>query len=197
MIADTLVLSPGGLTPRNTDAAFGPGPDQTGVPFAKAEYAYDRLDVTRLTKIRGGFTWILRFEAQAASSNLLPSEQLNVGGMDTVRGYEEDVAGGPDGILASTEIRGPPVSPLAAWGSAGPARDQLQPDVFVDYAHVFNVHAIPGAPSSIDLASAGLGARYQVGSRLIMRAECGFPFDAPPGVRRRAEFANIEVTLSL
>jgi hemolysin activation/secretion protein len=195
-LTDALVLSPGGLTPRNTDAAFEPGLDQTGVAFAKASYAYDRLDLERDTRLPRQWTWIVKFTGQLASGNLLPSEQLNIGGTDTVRGFPEEIVGGAEGVLASGELRPPPFK-LLSTGDGGGFQDVFQPDLFVDYGRVWNVHAIADTPAAWTLASAGFGFRYALARHLSLHAEVGFPFDTPPGVQRRVAFANLEITLSL
>jgi hemolysin activation/secretion protein len=194
VLGDTLVLSPGGLTQRNTDAAFQPGVNQTGVAFATANYAYDRLDLERDTRLPQQWTWIVKVTGQVASGNLLPSEQLNIGGMDTVRGYDEEIVGGAEGVVASTEVRTPVVAAL--FQGRGSLHDTLQGDVFFDYGRVFNVHAIPGAPAAEELASAGLGARYAIGDHLSLRVEGGFPFRPIPGQRGAGPFANISVTVT-
>jgi len=194
-LADTLVLSPGGLTPRNTDAAFQPGVNQTGVAFARARYAYDRVDLERDTDLPHKFSWIVRVSGQVASNNLLPSEQLNIGGMETVRGYTEEIAGGAEGVLASTELRTPAVAVL--FRQARPHDgDALQGDVFLDYGRVFNVHSIAGAPNAIELASAGLGVRYAIRNNVNLRVEYGFPLRAEPGVRHSGSFANFSITVA-
>jgi hemolysin activation/secretion protein len=193
-VTDTLVLSPGGLTGRNTDAAFQPGVNQAGVAGASARYAYDRLDIERDTNLPRRFLWVVRLTDQFASGNLLPSEQLNIGGMDTVRGYNEQIVGGADGVVASTEVRTPTVAALF-HGQRG-WQDALQGDAFIDYGRVFNVRAIPGAPAAVTLASAGLGVRYAIGNHLNLRAEAGFPFDRLPGQRGTNAFANVAVTFT-
>jgi hemolysin activation/secretion protein len=194
---DSLVLSPGGLTPLNTDAAFQPGAGgaQTGVAFAHARYVYDRLDVERDTALPRNLTWVIHFTGQTASGNLLPSEQLNVGGIDTVRGFEEEVVGGSDGVLLSTELRGPVWHPLGGAARAV-GGDNLQADAFVDYAHVLDPEAIAGAAASDTLASAGLGLRYAVGRHLSARIEAGVPFEAPSGLRHHTVFANVAITVT-
>lgn len=194
-LADTLVLSPGGLSGRNSDAAFQPGVNQAGVAFARARYAYDRLDLERDTILPGRFTWIAKASAQVASANLMPSEQLNIGGMETVRGYTEEVTGGSEGVLLSTELRAPAFSLLFREG-ASDRRDALQPDVFFDYGRVFNVRDIPGAPPAVALSSVGLGARYAIGAHVNLRVEYGVPLGSAPGLRRGRAFANFSIIVS-
>jgi hemolysin activation/secretion protein len=191
-LTDTLVLSPGGLTGRNTDAAFQPGASQPGVAYASARYAYNRLEVERDTNLPDRFLWIVRVTDQVASGNLLPSEQLNIGGMDTVRGYDEEIVGGADGVVASTEVRTPAIAAL--FRGQGGWRDTLQGDVFVDYGRVFNVRDIPAAPVAPTLGSAGIGARYAIGEHLNVRVEGGFPFEQVAGLRHAGAFANVAVT---
>jgi hemolysin activation/secretion protein len=196
VLTNSLVWSPGNLTGHNNNAAFQPGTNQSGTPFATSHYLYDRLDLERDTELPKHFLAVLKLSGQLASSNLLPSEQLNIGGMDTVRGYREFVAGGAQGILATAELRSPGYAILFD-GSGAHVRDSLQGDVFFDYGRVNNVRAIPDVPEALNLASAGLGARYGINQYLNVRAEFGFPLRRLIGARTDGEFANLSITMSL
>jgi len=87
-----MYYSPGGLTDKNSDAAFG------SYREAKAHYFYTRLSAERATKlpvtadwrsksVSDCFSWDIRALGQVTTENLLPSEQLGLGGYATARGY--------------------------------------------------------------------------------------------------------------
>src|SRR5262249_155053 len=138
-----LVLSPGGMTGANTDAAF-----EQLVPGAASNYVYDRIGLTRLTLLPHGLSWIARTTGQLSNRNLLDSEQLSLGGQDSVRGYDTDTALGSEGILVSNELRAPAVSL--------PGQIQLQPGVFWDWGYVNQVRTIQDTVNSATLSSLGL-----------------------------------------
>jgi len=187
----TLVISPGGITPRNTTADFEPGANRSGVFRADAAYVYDRITIARDTRLQHGLVWSLRVSGQVASTNLLPSEQMLLGGMDSLRGYRALVAGGTDGVNLSNDLRAPALHPLRTAG----IDDALQFDAFFDWGHVWQVHRAPTDPAPIDLASFGVGARYTAGRHLDARVELGVPLERlQPGATLHA-FAGVTVTV--
>ncbi|MBV9463331.1 MAG: ShlB/FhaC/HecB family hemolysin secretion/activation protein, partial [Verrucomicrobiae bacterium] len=67
--------------------------------FAEDEYKYARFNLERLSFLPADFTLFSRFEYQISDGNLLPSEQLGLGGYRTVRGYDELEALGDEGLF--------------------------------------------------------------------------------------------------
>jgi hemolysin activation/secretion protein len=191
-LSNLVELSPGRFDANNTDAAFQPSLAHFGVDYASARYAYDELTLTRITRFRWDITGIDRVQGELATGNLLPSETLDDGGLDSVRGYEERTASGSMGILASHEFRTPAFSPtgglsgaLHGWdGGADLATgDALQFDAFWDYGYVQDNRAAPGAPNGTTLMSAGLGAHYTLGRFIDFRVENGWQLARAPGAR--------------
>ncbi|MBW4089635.1 MAG: ShlB/FhaC/HecB family hemolysin secretion/activation protein [Proteobacteria bacterium] len=191
-----IVLSPGGLTAGNTDSAYQPGPTQGGVAYARASYVYVRLDAVRRTPLPGGFEWRMRLTTQISSTNLLPSEQLSIGGLGTVRGYPTYIAGGSEGVILGEELRGPPIRLLARLGIAA-LTDRFRPDVFWDYAHVFDLETIPGTPRAIDLTSLGVGGHYTMSTGLDVVVQAGTEFHPVPGHQQPGGFVNVSVQMTL
>jgi Hemolysin activation/secretion protein len=155
-------------------------------PGAEPEFAHARLDLSRLTRLPADFTLSHAFTAQLASTNLLPSEQLGVGGRRSVRGYEEHTLTASDeGWTIQNELRLPPFSPigwLSARREAGPLppawRDQLQFLVFYDYGRARPDDRATGYTA---LASVGAGLRYTVGTRMNIQADYGHRLRDLPG----------------
>jgi hemolysin activation/secretion protein len=50
---------------------------------------------------------LLRSDVQLATGELLPLEQMGLGGLDTVRGYRQDLLLTDNGVFASAELRYP------------------------------------------------------------------------------------------
>lgn len=166
-----LVLSPGGLTPDNTDAAFSA--QQAG---ATANYAYAHLTAERLTNLPRGFTWDLRGTAQLSDATLLPSEQVIFGGYASVRGFEEQGATRDNGVLVENELRAPPFQTgLPALLGAKRVPDQLVPFLFFDFGAGWNHRNFDGEASWIELSSVGPGVTWQVGRYWSSRFTWGIP----------------------
>jgi hemolysin activation/secretion protein len=163
-------ISPGYLSDKNTDARF-----RASRAFSGADYIYERASAERLTKLPWDFSWILRATEQfsPSGSNLLGSEQLGVGGYNTVRGYDEREANGDEGYLFSSELRTPAISPAKDLGWIK-NRDQLQFLGFFDYGVAQNNYLLPGEDPNVILESAGPGVRYSISPFLTMRADYGF-----------------------
>ncbi len=164
----TLALSPGGLTAGNKTAAY-----QAARSFARPDYAYARFELERLRKLPAGFGWLTRGTVQLASANLVGSEQLGIGGANSLRGYEEREANGDDGFVFVNELHGPPLN-WAFGVKAGSGPGRFDPLVFVDYGRVQSKERLPGEPAHLTLASAGVGFRYSLGGHFNLRADYGW-----------------------
>lgn len=91
--------------------------------------------------------FILRADAQLTKDPLLPMEKFEIGGMDTVRGYRENLLVRDNGVVASLEFR-IPVLPKYT----GDVRLRLAP--FFDYGRSWNDGP---TPKHKNIASAGGG----------------------------------------
>lgn len=129
-----------------------------------------------LKLLRSGDTLLLRGRVQAANKDLLPTtEQFQVGGMSTVRGYEEGLLTGDDGYFVSAEYNFP-LSGGVSSGEASPFDDRWRGFVFFDQGAAF---PFKGNNESIDsddfLASVGVGLSVNLGRRLNGRLVAGVP----------------------
>ena len=161
--------SPGGLSNNNDDTDF-----QATRAAARDNYIYGQLTLNRVTRLPYDFSWTVRGLLQESDANLLPSEQLGLGGYDTVRGYDERVANGDNGFLVSTEVATPPVSLLQLIGLQS-VKDQLQFLAFVDYGGT-SLHQVTPADITThnNLLGVGPGLRYAINPYLTARADYGF-----------------------
>ena len=161
--------SPGGLTGDDNDAAY-----VTQRADARSDYAYGQFLLSRVTRLPFDFSWTVRGEIQVADANLLPSEQLGLGGYATVRGYDEREANGDDGFLISTEIATPPVSIAEQFGLSK-VKDELVFLGFVDYGGT-SLHEVTAADTNpnTNLLGVGPGLRYNITPYLSLRFDYGF-----------------------
>ena len=161
--------SPGGISAYNDDNDYIM---QRG--GARDNYAYGQVTLNRVTRLPFDFTWTVRGEIQEADANLLPSEQLGLGGYETVRGYEEREVNGDNGFLLSTEVATPPVS-IGEFFGVPQIKDQLQFLGFVDYGGT-SLHNVTPADinPNTNLLGVGPGVRYVINPYLSFRFDYGF-----------------------
>jgi hemolysin activation/secretion protein len=188
-LKNDLVYGPGGLTGGNTTAAF----QNSGVAGASAAYVYDRVQLTRQTNLPYHLTWLVRATGQTASNDLILSEQLGAGGVDSVRGYDERAESGSEGVLASTELYTPALS-LAHALLGKSFNDAGQLLAFYDYGRVSDEHAQQKTPTRAELASVGFGARYNLDRYLSVRFDYGWQLERLPGAAHLGNLAMVSVT---
>ena len=190
-LENDLVYSPGGLTGGNNDAAF----QASGVAGSHANYLYNRLSLTRLTNLPYAMSWEAKLVGQLASTDLILSEALGAGGIQSVRGYDERAESGSQGVLISNELYSPIYSPLRVL-TGRDINDQGQLLVFWDYGHVAYQHLQTNTPTSAELSSVGFGARYNVDRYLDARFDYGWQLERVPGAARLGRLATVVVTVS-
>jgi hemolysin activation/secretion protein len=110
---------------------------------------------------------ILRTNTQLASKALLPLEQFGIGGLDSVRGYRQDLLLTDNGTFASAEVQ-IPILRLPQIDSI------LQVAPFVDFGIAWN-NSSSDNPDRNTLASVGFGLRWLQGDRFSARLDWGIP----------------------
>jgi hemolysin activation/secretion protein len=183
--------SPGGLTNNDDDL------DYMGTRAgARDNYVYGQLTLNRVTRLPLDFTWTVRGLLQESDANLLPSEQLGLGGYDTVRGYDEREVNGDNGFLLSTEVATPPISLLNILGIQS-VKDQMQFLGFVDYGGT-TLHQITPADTNpqTNLLGIGPGFRYAITPYLSVRFDYGFQMIPTGFDTRHASRAHFGIVLS-
>lgn len=143
-------------------------------PFASDRYGYARLRLSYKQQIPLDFAFKASFVGQGTAWNLMPSEQLGIGGYNTVRGYEERAFNADSAILASIEIDAPSTR-FFDWRKRNPRKEALKFLTFVDYGWGQLYHADEGQEATAWLLGVGPGLRYFNGEQLAFRADLGFP----------------------
>ena len=168
-LSATGFYSPGGLTNNNDNTDY-----QATRAGSRSNYEYGQFTFNRVTRLPYEFTLTTRAEYQISGANLLPSEQLGLGGYATVRGYEEREVNGDDGFLLSTELATPPVSIGEALGIKA-VKDQLQFLGFIDYGGT-SLHHVTEADvnPNTNLLGIGPGFRYVINPYVSIRFDYGF-----------------------
>jgi hemolysin activation/secretion protein len=113
-----------------------------------------------------GVLLVGRLNAQLTPDALLPIERYSLGGISTVRGYEENQIVSDNGVNASVE----------ALISLSSIPNELQITPFVEFGTAWN--NLGPSPDPATLASVGLGLRWLVAPSLQFRADYGLPLIA-------------------
>jgi hemolysin activation/secretion protein len=118
---------------------------------------------------------VLRFTGQLSDTDQLPSmEQFQLGGVATVRGYQDVVVLGDQGYFVSAAYRH--ALPLTALQGLIPVeRSSLKASVFVDHGGAFT--SASGDALDVDeyLNSVGIGLFYAYGRRFFGSLQVGWP----------------------
>ena len=109
---------------------------------------------------------LVRGNVQLSTTSLVPLEQFTLGGLQSVRGYRQDLLLTDNGAFASAEVR-LPVLRVPDWNAV------LQIAPFVDIGSTWN--AGREAPDTNSLASVGLGLVWQQSDRFTARLDYGIP----------------------
>jgi len=111
---------------------------------------------------------IVRSDIQLADRPLLSLEQMGIGGVQTVRGYRQDLLLTDSGAIASAEVRIPVLRVPEVEGL-------LQIAPFIDFGVGWNHSGEKPNADSDKLLGAGLGLVWQMGDRLNVRLDYGIP----------------------
>ena len=110
--------------------------------------------------------WLLRgiVEAQLSHDPLIPGEQFGLGGMRSVRGFEERAVSGDSGLRLTAEVWSPPL----------PISKDLRLLAFIDYGYMDRESALPGEESSDSIMSVGLGTRWNWEKHINLAIDYGY-----------------------
>jgi hemolysin activation/secretion protein len=161
-------FSPGGVGSNNNDAAF-----QTSRPSSDDSYTYARIGFERRQPLGAGFELQGRILGQVADTNLLSTEQLGIGGYNTVRGYTENEIRGDQGWYSNLEFYTPaiPLAKLLGWTGH---QAEIRFLGFWDYGVVANQILLPNENPDGELSSAGGGLRLFIDRYFSARMDYGF-----------------------
>lgn len=166
-----LDLSPGGLTGANNNADF-----ENLLPGSSASYYVDQISLTRTSFLPDNFSWTSRVIGQFTNHNQMYSNQLALGGMYSVRGYNTDTATGSEGVITQNEIRTPAFSliGLTKFKSDTIPHDAEQLGLFFDYGHVSQVRPISNTGNAADLSSVGLDLHTTIERNFTLAWDLGW-----------------------
>jgi len=141
------------------------------------------LTASRLEMVPAGCSLLVRVNGQAATGALISGEQLALGGVNSVRGYDEGDQYGDCGWAGSLELRSPYLATQAAVIS-GFVPAWLRASVFTDCGQRIFLEPAGGAHSSLWLWGAGCGLSANVNNHLDARVGVAWPFLSTPNTTR-------------
>ena len=140
---------------------------------AKPQYFYIRLLLDQKIRIPWDFRVHWKMLGQAAYRNLLPSEQIDLGGQTTVRGYDNRVVIRDNAFLTNLELQ---TFDIHLMKHLNPhVNDRLKFLGFIDFAAAKDHTATPGIKDNQILCGVGAGLRYYVGNNLSFDFDWGYP----------------------
>ena len=118
------------------------------------------------------FLFLLRGDAQLAGGSLVPLEQFRIGGVNSARGYRQDLSLGDSGLFASAELRIPVLRLQKFDGLV-----QIAP--FFDVGTVWNSDDLE--ISNATLPAIGVGLNLGLGNNFNARLDWGIPLTSIEG----------------
>lgn len=168
ILSNKLVWSPGDLSDHNSDDSF-----RQLRGLGSSDYFYWSGEFTQIVNLPKDFIFLGEIEGQVSNGNLLPSETLILGGVTSVRGFEQNIARGDEGARLRAELYGPAFDPLS-WAGGDDLESRARLLAFYDYAWARNVDLLPGEPGNINLGGAGLGLDYRLARYLSAQFAYGW-----------------------
>lgn len=161
-------------------SGFGESNDAAGFNSIRTAtrpgYSYNHTVIEGVAALP--FEWQLlgRMTGQVASQRLLWSEMLGYGGYSSIRGYDQRVYNADAGWFANLELGPQP------W-SVGSGRRQgtLRMFTFFDVGQGWVRNPQTGDIPNQYLSSTGVGLRYSMSDRLVLRFDYGHGFQTVPG----------------
>ncbi len=171
----TGVFSPGQLTPHQqirdyTSARAGTDP----------RYVYGRWALERNWNLPKGCSISNRLSGQVAANRLQSTEQMLLGGVNSVRGYDDRLVAGDEGVQINVEFRSPDFE-LGRLGGSDRFDNHLQFLLFYDYGWGRNKGSFAGEVKNQYLNSVGAGARYRLGTHVDLGFHYGRALNALKG----------------
>lgn len=166
-VSANFYCSPVAMLPHQTNTEFS-----NLRPGAKNQWVYVNASISQVYQLPKSFSVFLALQGQLSSQTLLPSEQLGIGGHNTVRGYDEREYNVDSGLIFNFEARSPAVSWITKIRDKK-IKDAFQFLCFFDLGYGKDYTIIPGIPAKDYLIGAGPGFRYTLDPYLTARLDWG------------------------
>jgi hemolysin activation/secretion protein len=162
---------------------------------SQSEYVYGHASLERLWVLPKDWSLFNRLTAQVSDSRLPPTEQLGLGGYNTVRGFDEREVNSDQGLMATIELRTPRLD-LGIVDEAKNIPSFLQFLAFFDYGYARNRGSYPFERRTEDMLSVGAGARLRISDNVHLRVDYGHKLEDVPGSQSKDGRLHIFFMLS-
>ena len=137
----------------------------------QGHFARFNLFLSRQQVLAKDFIFVFRGNAQVSNKKILPtSEEFQIGGMSSVRGYQEGVLIGYKGYVVNGELYFP-----VPFTSGASFRDKLKGMVFIDHGGAFPYKGEGAAAHDDYLTGAGVGLVMNISRYFTGRLNLGIP----------------------
>jgi hemolysin activation/secretion protein len=170
-----LFYSPGQMVSDESNSDY-----QALRPGGKNRWVYGKAFIKYFQKLPRHLNVSLCLRGQLSSQNLLPSEQLGLGGFDTVRGYDERQLSYDSGLIFNAEMSTSSVPVISRFFNHCTWKDAFQALVFIDYGYGRNHTPIFGEKKHDYLMGMGPAVRYLIDPWLTARLDLGFKIHNEP-----------------
>jgi hemolysin activation/secretion protein len=134
--------------------------------------------------------WLVRGIAEAQLSNdaLIPGEQFGLGGMYSVRGFEERAVSSDSGLRLTAEVWSPPLEIIK----------DLRVLAFVDYGYMDRETTFAGEDSSDSIMSIGVGTRWNWQENVNLAVDYGYVINEAEHLKdTEADHGNVKFHVNL
>lgn len=142
-------------------------------PGAQNLYLYGRLAMNYLYSFPQDWLFDFKTTAQFSTGALLPSEMLGLGGMYSVRGYEEHQVNVDNGFIFNFEFRSPKVS-LLKFCNPKYTEDRWSAVAFYDMGMGWEDKQVGDLGWSYFLGGIGPGMRFSIGEWMYARVDWAY-----------------------
>lgn len=143
---------------------------------AKPNFFHLRVEGSHTRTLGEDFQLFARLQTQFAREPLVSNEEFSIGGLDTVRGYNESETLGDYGAAAQLELRSPS---FAGW--FGKSVQEARVRAFVDGGYVRIHKPLPDQVPSETLVSVGVGATVNAFEHFNGSIDLAAPLSHPGG----------------
>lgn len=158
---------------------------------AGGEFILYKTETRRVQQLPFNSYLLAKFRTQLASDVLPSSEQMVIGGVDTVRGYSQGEHLGDEGYIINLELRVPPpvVGQYKLPYTQQLVRDTFQFALFLDHGGVSRKKITAGQTKQNDITGFGPGLRIFLPHDISVSLDWGFPaFGNDPSSGADSEF---------
>lgn len=158
------------------------GATERGSPSASragsaSDYVLYQSELKRIQQLIFGSYLIARLRTQVTSQPLPSSEEMVIGGADTVRGFVQGEHLGDQGYILNFEARVPPplIGKFEIPYLKQSVRDTFQFATFLDNGSVFRKRVLPGETKANTITGYGVGFRIFLPHEINLSFDWGFP----------------------